>query len=371
MRHFAILALLSLSSALLAQETTPPAKPIDPAEIARLIEQLDADKFDDRDTASTALLQIGEPAKDALEKALQTTKSAEVKVRATYLLKQIRVQKLQRNALKLDGLYQMARDVCDDKAEAADMEPIVDRILEAIGAVDRAAARAPPVKISACKPGIARGAAAMQSLIVGGSNLAFLRGSTAVFDAGGHISHANDSIVVAWGVVDISHATNCIVIAGADVSIAHANNCLVLAGGALAISHTTSSTLGSAESLESSSFNQDCFLVNTKLPVPARVVGKAGGVVNLDVPGIVLSEKPVMDQLLADKLKPTFMSEQFMIFNVPGQPGEFVARPGSELLDPFGRPAPGLAGWKMLLVADRFAAFEKGEERTFVRWKRE
>jgi hypothetical protein len=371
MRYLAILALLSLSPTLLAQEAPPPAKPVDPAEIARLIEQLDADKFDDRDAASAALLKIGAPAKDAIEKALQTKKSAEVKVRGEHLLKQIRIQELQRNALKLDGLFQMARDVCDDKAKAEDLEPIVDRVLEAIKATDPAAARAPPVKISACKPGAPRGAALGQALIVDQPNTAHLRGSTAVLDAGGHISHANESIVIAWGLVDISHATNCIVIAGADVSIGHANNCLVLAGGALTISHTTNCTLGAAEGLQSSFFNENCYLVNTKLPGPARVVGKAGGVASLDVPAMVLREKPVMDQLLADKLTPTFMSEKFMVFQVPGQPGEFVARPGSELLDSFGKPAPGLDGWKMLLVTDRFAAFEKGKERTFVRWKRE
>jgi hypothetical protein len=172
-------------------------------------------------------------------------------------------------------------------------------------------------------------------------------------------------------VVDISHATNCIVIAGADVSIGHANNSLVLTGGALSISHTTRCTLGAADGLESSFFNENCYLVNTQLPGPARIGGKVGEVKSLDVPGIVVRDKPVMEQLLGDRLTPTLMSEKFMTYKVPGQPGEFVARPGSQLLDPFGKPAPGLDGWKLLLVTGRFAALEKGEERTFVRWKRE
>lgn len=64
----ALCALFVSLSAVLAQET-PPAKTVDPAQLARLIEQLDADGFEARETATAELLKIGEPARKAIEKA--------------------------------------------------------------------------------------------------------------------------------------------------------------------------------------------------------------------------------------------------------------------------------------------------------------
>lgn len=359
MRRFAILALLFVAPALLAQEALPPAKPVDPAEIARLIEQLDAIKFTEREQASAALAKIGKPATDALEKAVQETKSAELKSRGEAVLLEIRYQELRRNAFKLDAVYQMARDVCDGKAEAKDLEPLVDRILAALAAADPAAAKPLPIKTSEGE------------LLVGKTDIGVLRRSTAVFDTCGHIDHAHDSVIVAWGLVDISHAHNCLVIAGGDVSIAHARDCIVLGGGNVTTSHASTCTLGAAELLQPGHLSMRTFLVNSRLPEPGLVRGRIGDITNMEVPGLILGEKPVMKELLTGKLTPTHMDDQFMIFQVPGQPGEFVARPGSELLDPFGKPAPGLEGWKLVLVTNRFAAFEKGQERTFMRWKRE
>jgi hypothetical protein len=369
MRCVAILIFLFPLSLVRADEEQRPAKPVDPAELKRLIEQLDADTFDDREAAVTALVKLGDQAKEAIAKAVEATNSEEVKIRGAHILKQIRIQELQRNALKLDSVYQMARDVCDGKAKAEDLEPILDRILEVIAATDPAAARVPPVKISDCKPTVARGAVLGQALLVGQPNTAHLRGSTAVLDVGGHISHATDSIVIAWGVLDISHATNCIVIAGGDVSIAHAQKCTILAGGMISISHTTNCTLGSGELLEPGWLNERCVLVNSKVREGRRVPGRAGEVVSLEVAGLVLREKPVMEELLTEKLMPTFMSEKFMTYKVPGQPGEFVARPGTDLVDPFGKPVPGLEGWKLVLSAEAFAAFASDKQRTFVRFK--
>src|ERR1700731_2716790 len=51
------------------------------AEIARLVKQLGHDEFEKREAATTRLKEIGEPALDALHKAV-TSKDAEVRRRA-------------------------------------------------------------------------------------------------------------------------------------------------------------------------------------------------------------------------------------------------------------------------------------------------
>jgi hypothetical protein len=357
------------TAALLADEIAAQPPPVEPAEIARLIKQLDADEFGDRQAAGEALLKIGEAAKEAVKKAIESSESAEVQTRGAQLLKQFRIQELQRSALKLDVVYQMARDVSNGKAKAEELEPLVDRILEVIAAADPAAAKKAPVRISACKPVALTEPPAGGELYLGQPLHPGALGSTVILDAGGHISQATNSVVIAWGVVDMVSASNSIIIAGSDVSINSARNCLILTGGNLTLASAVNSSLGAGESVTPASFSQRCYLLNTKTP-EGPPVARAGEVVELNVPDLILREKPVMEQLLAEKVTPTAMNTAFMIFKVAGRPGEFVVRPGNELLDPFGKPIAGLEGWKADLIAYRFATFSRGKERTFVRFKR-
>jgi hypothetical protein len=207
-------------------------------------------------------------------------------------------------------------------------------------------------------------------LAIGATELGSLQGSTAVIDAGGHIDGASDSIIVAWGVVDILSASNCLVIAGADVTVSVAENCTILSGGVLSVMESSNCTLGGAELLNAHSARKRSFFVNSQFPEPGLALGEFGEVTNMEVPGLALGAKALTGDSLADKLTPTYMSKKLLLFKVPGQPGEFVARPNEELLDPFGKPAPELAGWKLIHVTSRLAAFEKDKERRFVRWNR-
>jgi hypothetical protein len=368
MRTLALILAL-ISTALLADESESPSNPSDAAEIARLVKQLDADAFGDREAAGAALMKIGEDAKAAVQKAIESSESAEVRKRGEQLLRQFRIQELRRTALRLDVVYQMARDVSDGKAKAEDLEPLVDRILEVIAAADPAAAKKSPLRISACKPVALTEPAAGGELYIGQPLHPGALRSTVILDAGGRISQATNSIVIAWGVLDMVSASNSIVIAGADVSINSARDCLILAGGNLTLASAFNSSLGAGEPLTQGSFSEHCYLLNTKAP-EARPGARAGEVVELKVADLILREKPVMEELLAEKLTPTVMRGDFMIFKVSGQPGEFVARPGNELLDPFGKPIAGLEGWKIDLIAPRFATFSRDKERTLVRFKR-
>lgn len=369
MRALALLVVLISTSALLADETNAQPKPVDPAEIARLVKQLDAEEFGDREAAGAALLKLGEAAKEAVKKAIESSESAEVRTRGAQLLKQFRIQELKRSAFKLDAVYQLARDVSDGKAKAEELEPLIDRILEVIAATDPAAAKTTPVKISACRPVALTEPSAGGELYLGQPIHPSALGSTVILDAGGRISQASNSLIIAWGVVDMVSASNSIIIAGSDVSINSARNTLILTGGNLTIATAFNSSLGAGEPLTQGSFSERCYLLNTKAP-EARPGARAGEAVELKVADLILREKPVMEELLAEKLTPTLMSFSLMLFKVPGQPGEFVARPGNELLDPFGKPIAGLEGWKTDLTAYRFATLSRDKQRTLVRFKR-
>ena len=63
------------------QAGEPPASDT-PAEIATLVEQLDAERFTDREAASHALLAIGEPTVTALHQVLKQHASHEARLRA-------------------------------------------------------------------------------------------------------------------------------------------------------------------------------------------------------------------------------------------------------------------------------------------------
>ena len=65
----------------------PPA--VDPARLARLLADLDADDFDKREAASAELAGLGKLAEPALRRALEDKPSAEVRVRAESLLKKL------------------------------------------------------------------------------------------------------------------------------------------------------------------------------------------------------------------------------------------------------------------------------------------
>jgi RNA polymerase sigma factor (sigma-70 family) len=66
-----------------------PAEPPDPKRLAALFADLDSPTFATRDQASKGLAEIGRPALTALREIAETTKSAEVRKRATDLIEQI------------------------------------------------------------------------------------------------------------------------------------------------------------------------------------------------------------------------------------------------------------------------------------------
>ena len=91
MRHDLVLfAILTFSVALLRAEErelgSNSGGKIEPEKFAALIEKLDDDAFDERETAMRALLELGPKQQIAVQKALTQTKSLEVRTRLKEIL---------------------------------------------------------------------------------------------------------------------------------------------------------------------------------------------------------------------------------------------------------------------------------------------
>src|SRR5207244_4294750 len=71
------------------KERLRPVAPADPARVARLIADLDSDRFADREDAAGQLEQLAELAEPALRKALKGEPSPEVRRRAEQLLQKL------------------------------------------------------------------------------------------------------------------------------------------------------------------------------------------------------------------------------------------------------------------------------------------
>src|SRR5690349_13932156 len=72
-----------------------------PERIAELVKQLDAEDFNEREAATKELQAIGEPAQAAVGAAAKDSKSAEVRLRAGRVLKEIQREIGRRNPLKI------------------------------------------------------------------------------------------------------------------------------------------------------------------------------------------------------------------------------------------------------------------------------
>lgn len=81
----------TLLAAVLAALAPAPARGQDAPEVARLIERLEADEIAARDEASAALLKLGKPALPALENALRSATSPEVRGRIEEILGHLKV----------------------------------------------------------------------------------------------------------------------------------------------------------------------------------------------------------------------------------------------------------------------------------------
>jgi hypothetical protein len=110
MRIHGLIPVLLLGLALVASAAAPPAGDAEEgARIARLIEQLGSDTFAEREKATRALDEVGEPALEALQKATRSSE-AEVRKRANSLVAAIEKRVESARHLKPTLVHLVARD---------------------------------------------------------------------------------------------------------------------------------------------------------------------------------------------------------------------------------------------------------------------
>jgi hypothetical protein len=85
----ALVGVLFLFACLASPAAAPPVS-LGAAQIEPLVEQLGANRFDDRERAHRRLAEIGEPALDWLQKAAGTSGDLEIRKRAGRLVRDIR-----------------------------------------------------------------------------------------------------------------------------------------------------------------------------------------------------------------------------------------------------------------------------------------
>lgn len=76
---------------LVAQQLSRPASEVQDERIARLLKDLDSEKFQARKQAEEELLQLGKPALDPLKRVLASKPSLELATRATRLLEKLAI----------------------------------------------------------------------------------------------------------------------------------------------------------------------------------------------------------------------------------------------------------------------------------------
>jgi hypothetical protein len=375
MRNATALFLIAwLTSASWAQEAESAPSP---AEIAKLVQQLDAEKFAEREAARDALVKIGAPARRAVEAALKDEKSsAEVKLRAAEIAKQLDLEQVRAEAVSIAAIVEQARLANRGKLDPAKLEVLLEKVAKVW--TDVSGAPHPlPVNIK----DLARGEAADR--ISAHNSLVTLKS--------GHYSSVRKSIILAETAVDVSSARDCIIIAGISASVSSPHNCIVISGYDLDASSGEENLLLCGGEMRGSivkksvigaplgwnvSIGENLTYLNSPEPkavfaddrnperVPKRAKSEA---IVLDMP----EQKNDLAELITVTLAlGTRGTEPIVLFRRKEGDGEYVARGGQELKFPDGKPMPELAGWKLIYCSSRrgaYAVFEKDDRQVMLR----
>ena len=309
--------------------------------ITALIEDLDSDKFSERDSATQALIKIGPPALAPLRAMLPKAESAEAKVRIEKIIEELEVWGGPRSDIRLEEILTRARVAAKNGGRDKQLETLLKRLVRVLGSASGNADLKLPVEFDDVKPA---------------TDQRTLRGNLLVADDLSRTS-AHDSIIIASGFVDISSAQNCIIIAGLAAEVSFCRNCLVISGAAIDVSHLDDSILMSGWHLEVSigeksiiasseppqtSIFRGSTIINTR---PARDRLDDGTRV-VRVPRLVLSD-PNRQNPLEEVVSLTFSSSSrdgIALFRLADGTGEYVARRDAPIKHPNGREISALQG---------------------------
>jgi WD40 repeat protein len=130
------------------RERLRPVAPADPERLARLVRRLDSDDFKDREEATAALRELGQPAERGLKEALAAERSAEVRKRIGRLLEEMeQARKGRRTDWSVRLLERIgtaeARTLLEALARGADGAPPTEDAAAALRRLDKPSRPAP------------------------------------------------------------------------------------------------------------------------------------------------------------------------------------------------------------------------------------
>jgi hypothetical protein len=361
-----------LTSAAMAQEAEPAPSA---AEIAKLVQQLDAEKFAEREAAREALVKIGQPARAAVEAATKDDKaSAELKLRAAEVLKKLEVEEIRAGAVSIAALVEQARLANRDKLDQAKLEAMLEKLAQVWSAVSDTPQTLPIKFKDAGAIGDPDRTSARNAVVkLKSGRVSFVEKSIILAETSVDISSARDSIIIAGISASVSSPRNCIIIAGYDLDASIAENSLMLCGGSLSGSIVKKSVLGAPQGATVSS-GESLIYLNSPDPLRAERFDEARperASKRARSDAIVL-EMPEPKNDLAELMTLTLAMtnrEPIVLFRRKDGDGEYVARANQELKFPDGKPIPELAGWKLIYCGGRrsYAVFEKGDQQVMLK----
>jgi hypothetical protein len=356
-RPVCALLLLSFGTAW-ADKPAPSSEPLE-QRIARLVEELDAPRFDTREAATVALTEIGEPARIALEAALKDPPSLEVQVRARKALESIQLESIKRNGVHLDDVLEQVRLANRQQLNADGLQARLLRFVQVLAEAGATKNFKLPARFRDVQPGRDDRIANRLLIIDGVCKCHIAQNSIILADTAAEVSIAQDSIIIARVAANVNMASNCLVIAGQSLDCSHAGNSVLLSGNAGSLSVGDNSVFGCAGEC-SLSMGRSTTLLNCRPHEPRRDDGSRF----VKTEGIVLRVVPPPNPL-ADKIAVTFSLQTNngpVLFRLLRGGGEYVARTGQPIKAPDGTEIPELKGWKVRYAGARMAVFTDGEQ---------
>lgn len=347
-----------------------------PDRIAALVNDLDAAKFATRETASSELLKIGQPALPALKDALARASSFELKKRCSMLIHQITTWGGPPQDLRLKAVLDEVRlDIhAPDKLNAIStgrLEKLLTRFVHVFADAANQGNRALPVdlkKLHVVDFDPARAFMVMREtnalIVVKRGTIPVLRNSVVIADEQVQITSAENSIIIARVAAKVQVARNSVIVAGnmLDVSTDE-HGVLISAGDCKAIS-CRDSVVGAAGAFVAMSAIGST-TINTKLQnTPILPAGFQLPVRSVQIPQVDLNDTS-NSNVLAGRIQVTGgFGEQggVALFRLASGQGEYVARYGEQVLDADGRPIKELKGWTLCFANERMAVFTDGNQ---------
>ena len=351
---------IGVGSVLFGQEPSP-VEP-DPARIADLIKQLDADDANAREAATEELRKVGEAALPALEKILADPPSVEVKFRAQEAIDGIKLDLVRKQALRIEDIVAQAKAAQKEGWDRKTLDVRLERLIETL------AAETGNKDLALPGAGRSGGGPLVQGALIKDRRvkLGQCRGSIILADTIAEVDHAYGSVIIARGAVCVAHSTNSIIIAGHVVDVSHSTKSVLLSNWNTIVSHAHDSILAGRERVEVSHADGTAFL-NSPAPPDRPFPGRAANTF-VKIKGITfgetISRQHLGGSMTITQTVPTRDNPNtgLALFNLANGTGEYVARVEQEIKTPEGIPIETLKGWRLIYAGNDHAIFSNGDD---------